>query len=264
LYFTAVDPEAGRELFALSPVRMETRLSAEKEAICGVADSITFTAEVTNAGDNPIFSWYVDDQFMLGETGPEFTAAGLKDGSRVSFRVLASDKSVWRLEQIVSSDTLTVGVSGLDPQLSVLGDQLTASPAASYRWFLDGNLLPDTTQTIRATTSGAYQVEITNLAGCSARSKEVNVTVTSTIDPRLARGIQLFPNPARDQISIRSDLNEAVDFSIYAANGKLMYQGRLNSMQRNFALPIQHFTDGLYLVRFSSRDGWYHRKLVKQ
>jgi ELWxxDGT repeat protein len=138
LYFTAVDPEFGRELYSLSPVRIETRLSAEKEAICGVADSITFTAEVSNAGDNPIFSWYVDGQIMLGETGPEFTAGGLSDGARVNYRVLTSDKSVWRLESIVSSDTLTVGISGLAPQLSVLGDQLAASPAASYRWFLDG------------------------------------------------------------------------------------------------------------------------------
>ncbi len=265
LYFTAMDPEKGRELFALSPVRIQTRLMANQEDICGVADSIIFAAQVENAGDNPIFSWYVNGQFIPGVTGPELVTVGLKDGSQVSYRVLASDKSVWRLEQIVSSDTLDVGLSALDPQIQLSDNQLTASPAASYRWFLDGILLPDTTQVITPTEIGDYQVEITNLAGCSARSKAVNVsTVTNIIDPRLARDIRLFPNPANDQVFIQSNLNEEVDLSIYSANGKLMYQGRLNAMQTGFTLPISHFADGLYLIRMSSSQGWYHRKVIKQ
>lgn len=263
LYFTATDPDKGRELFALSPLRIQGKVTADTEEICSVADSITFTAEVRNAGDNPTLRWYVNGQLVPNQNSSVFRAAGLADGTQVSLEIIA-DQSVWTLSEQVFIEGLPVGISGLNPEITVQENQLTANEAASYRWFLDGNLISDTSQTIIATTSGNYQVEITNIAGCTALSEEVSLTVTNTADPRLVHGIRLYPNPVRAQLFLESDLNEPVDVSVIAATGQTVYRGRMQSFGSQLNIPMDQLAKGLYLIRLQTSRGWHHRRILKQ
>ncbi len=53
-------------------------LSAPTSAeACGGENSFAFTADITNGGDNPTISWFVDGVEQAGETGTSFTAINL-------------------------------------------------------------------------------------------------------------------------------------------------------------------------------------------
>jgi hypothetical protein len=106
-----------------------------------------------------------------------------------------------------SEDTVQVIVNSRPvAQLSANKYTLTATPGTEYRWFLNGILLPEeSTRQIFALAVGKYAVEITNEKGCSARSAEVQVSVTLT--EAQSREILLYPNPTLGEITIRVGRN---------------------------------------------------------
>lgn len=105
------------------------------------------------------------------------------------------------------SETVEVIVctSGI-PIIQLEGSTLTTEGEGTYRWFLNSEALLDTTQSIEAEEAGNYQVEVTDASGCVARSEEVNVeaTVTGIVDERLARHLQMYPNPTASHLLIDS------------------------------------------------------------
>ncbi|MEM9931361.1 MAG: ELWxxDGT repeat protein, partial [Bacteroidota bacterium] len=182
LYFTALDESNGRELWALSPLRIQTELSTSSGVVCTTEDSITFTVSATNAGAKSTYRWYLNDQLVPDQSRSVYTAAGFTNGDEVRVQVIAS-KDVWVLNDSVFSETFTIDFAALKPSITLANNTLTASEGASYQWFLEGELLPETTQAITALQSGNYQVEITSASGCLARSEEVEVIVCTSNAP---------------------------------------------------------------------------------
>ena len=333
LYFTALDETNGRELWTLSPLRIQTELSTSSSAVCSTEDSIAFTISATDAGAEPTYQWYVNNQLIPDQSGSTYTAAEFTDGDEVKVQVIAS-KDVWVLQDSVFSETFTVDLSALIPKITVANNTLTASEGASYQWFLDGTPLPETTQTITALESGNYQVEITSASGCTTRSEEVEVIVctsnmpsiqvegstltaseassyrwfrdgealpdttqsieveeagsyevevtdgsgcvarseaievegmvTGLIDERLAEGLTMYPNPATSHLLINSPLGEEIEVAIYSTTGQLKHQSILSSRNSDYEIELGGLSPGLYLVRFTSNQGWHQRKLIKQ
>ncbi|MEM9833082.1 MAG: ELWxxDGT repeat protein [Bacteroidota bacterium] len=216
LFFIACDESNGRKLWALSPLRIQTELSTSSSAVCSTEDSITFTISATDARAEPTYQWYVNDQLIPDQNGSAYTAAGFSDGNEVRVQVVAS-KDVWVLNDSVFSETITVDFSALAPKITVAGNSLTVSEGTTYRWFLDSDALPDTTQSIIAEEAGCYQVEITAASGCVARSEEVEVeaTVTSLADEQLARELRIYPNPATSSLTIDSQRRGKILLEIF-------------------------------------------------
>ncbi|MEM9931360.1 MAG: T9SS type A sorting domain-containing protein [Bacteroidota bacterium] len=149
---------------------------------------------------------------------------------------------------------------------SVEGTILTASEASSYRWFRDGEALSDTTQSIEAEKAGSYEVQVTDASGCVSRSEAVEIegTVTGLIDERLAEGLKMHPNPATSRLLINSPVGEELEVAIYSTTGQLKHQSTLSARSSNYEITLDHLSPGLYLVRFTSHQGWHQRKLIKQ
>jgi len=75
----------------------------------------------------------------------------------------------------VAAPTATITASGSTTVCAGSSVTLTASPAASYLWS-NGS----TTQSISASNSGNYTVQLTGTNGCTATSNATNVTVNAT------------------------------------------------------------------------------------
>ncbi|MFM7768731.1 MAG: beta strand repeat-containing protein, partial [Bacteroidota bacterium] len=75
----------------------------------------------------------------------------------------------------VAAPTATITASGSTTVCSGSTVTLTASPAASYLWSNGA-----TTQTIAASTTGNYSVQVTGSNGCTATSNATNVTINAT------------------------------------------------------------------------------------
>ncbi len=263
LFFTATDQVHGNELWAVRALGMDVQIRADQESLCDPEEPISFTADIVDGGDRPLVQWFRNGQPMAEATLPTIERSGLANGDEIQVRVIAGN-DVWVLPDTVFSDVYTVAVEQLEPEITISGDQLIATEGSQYRWYLDGELLSSTTQVIDITQSGSYQVEILTENGCSYFSNPVNVQVTSTLDPRLVHNIRLYPNPASKWIRIDSDLPERIEVTLFSPSGKSLYRDQLLPNQHGLRISLDQWANGLYLVRLSTSQGSYVRKVVKR
>jgi hypothetical protein len=84
-----------------------------------------------------------------------------------------------------------------------------------------------------------------------------SVNTVSGADP-----VELFPNPAQNQISLKN-IGAFTDLEIYTVNGLKVY--KTNITQPDFTLNISQFNEGLYLVKMSNNSGLlFTGKFVKK
>jgi gliding motility-associated-like protein len=95
--------------------------------------------------------------------------------------------------QCTKSDVITITNSnvtvslGNDTTFCQGGQKIlnAGNPGATYKWFQNGTQLGSTSQTITATTTGQYRVEVTDaVTGCIGRDT-INITVTSRAIPTI-------------------------------------------------------------------------------
>jgi hypothetical protein len=291
---------------------------------------VSFTTNVDNAGENPVYQWFLNNQRIENENGNTLSLSGLEDGDEVKVQIIA-DRDVWVAEESIFSNPITIDFTPLEPKITVAGNQLSTIEAASYKWYFNGELMPGDNRSITAENSGEYQVEVFNEAGCSYISESVNVLVcaseqpeiqiegdrltvtiagsytwylngialaettqsiiasqtgkykvevtdnqgcvrtseevdyqtTGLVDIRLLEGIRLYPNPATDVLSIESTMNEQLELKIMDVSGRLMYNTILLP-ESTHQLGLERFPEGLYILRVKSKQGVYQFKFIKQ
>lgn len=98
----------------------------------------------------------------------------------------------------------------------------TASTYTSYQWYRNGQPIPNATSfTYTFNRDGWYKLFVTDISGCGGWS--VDVPVNSLTVPGInTHEVSIFPNPARDQITIKSDI--AVNIAIHSMDGKVVLQ----------------------------------------
>lgn len=160
------------------------------------------------------------------------------------------------------SNHLSIFVYPLPPvSISVNGDTLTAHNGNSYQWYLNGNLIPNATDSVyRATQSGNYIVAVTDEHGCFATSNPVTVTISAIAETQnLDLGIQLFPNPTTE------DLNVVVEerligkqICVSDLSGRVLLNEKITSP--NLKLQISRFKKGIYILKL----GDITKRITKQ
>jgi len=263
LFFTAYDKAHGNELWALKTLDMDIQITADEKSLCDPAEPLILKADIANGGGRPLIQWFLNGVALEEATFPTLERSGLSNGDEIRVRVVASN-DVWVAQDTLISEVFTVSIDEVAPEITISGNQLIASPGGQYQWYLDGELLSENTQVIEVTQSGSYQVEILTENGCSFFSNPVNVQVTSTIDPRLENQVRLYPNPANQFLRIDSDLSDRVVVHLFSPSGKSLYRDQLLPNQHGLRISLDQWASGLYLVRLSTSQGSYVRKVVKR
>ena len=85
---------------------------------------------------------------------------------------------------------------------------------------------------------------------------------TSTADLDASNSIVVFPNPASDFITIKTELNEQFNVTVQSSTGQLVHQttGQLN----NLSVDVSAFEAGIYLVSIESATQLIKKKLIIQ
>lgn len=140
------------------------------------------------------------------------------------------------------------------------GNTLTANGTGDFVWYLDGELLPDTDNTIEATESGTYSVQVTT-NGCISEMTEIEHTYINVEKLSLALW-QIYPNPA--DVAIRVALDESFTHpyvEIYNAMGALVYQTTATAPE--ITIECDQWSAGLYTVRHGDlNSGQYHSEIL--
>lgn len=135
------------------------------------------------------------------------------------------------------------------------------SPPFVYQWSPSGG----TNATATGLCPGNYTVCVTASTGCSTCT---TVTISCTVglnDEKLEADVNLFPNPATDEISI--SLNEEMsDVSVVMYNivGEVIGSTKFNfSTGKKFKMDISHLSEGIYFIELRKGNMTIKKKFVK-
>ncbi|WP_430811493.1 MULTISPECIES: FG-GAP-like repeat-containing protein [unclassified Carboxylicivirga] len=109
---------------------------------------------------------------------------------------------------------------------------------------------------------GAYKVFIEDSVHC-VHEEIITIVVNSGIKKLFANGLEIYPNPARDQVRIENPVEQSVQYKVYGLNGSLYKSGTLlpNGLSHTL-LDISSFTPGSYIIQILTDEGVFSRRLV--
>src|SRR5690606_4516044 len=132
--------------------------------------------------------------------------------------------------------------------------------ADAYQWYFNGAPIPGANgANYTAPESGDYACVLTFPNGCSTTTDAVNVIVTATLDPAIARGLRVQPAPARETLGV-AGVDFACDYAVTDMGGRIMTQG-VNAGQ---PIDIRGLAPGVYIMRLELPEGLGHLRFVKE
>mgnify|MGYP000375852348 CR=1 FL=1 len=122
-----------------------------------------------------------------------------------------------------------------------------------------GTLLPDGTYTITIIAEDEYGNEST----CTFEL--IVESVLGLDENELDIALSLYPNPAREQVTISNNSNIQLEkATIYDLNGKLISQTDLSSMQGEKVINVSELATGVYVVQITSDESSAIKRLIKE
>jgi hypothetical protein len=86
-------------------------------------------------------------------------------------------------------------------------------------------------------------------------------TLVSVEDIRNDEGVDIYPNPAEDEINISSsDLISGI--KIINMLGNVVKEGRPEGLSEKMRLSVEDLNEGIYLLIIESKSNFYSRKII--
>ncbi len=142
-----------------------------------------------------------------------------------------------------------VGVTILPPasiSVNSFGDTIRTYNGKAYKWYRDGQLIPNATDSFYvAKEGGSYVVEVTDANNCTLRSTP---TIITGIDELIPAGMKLYPNPNNGTFTLEFSDDIPREVTIEDALGR-----KITTMQvtRQKQFSLNQAADGIYFVRIS-------------
>lgn len=153
------------------------------------------------------------------------------------------------------SVTLNLDVVDLASDIQIISTDIVAlQVGAEYQWYQcdEGlSMLPgETGQSFTPTGSGSYAVEIT-YHGCSVLSECLPFVITSVphMDRHFDSNFMVYPNPASDFTTVRSNHSVPVEMRILDVTGRQKIQNQAIVPGEN-VVSTSGLTPGIYLLQF--------------
>lgn len=150
-------------------------------------------------------------------------------------------------------DTITVLIHPLPlaPVISWNGTVLSSSEPTGNQWYFNGGFLPGgNTQTYTPTQSGAYHVLFTDSNGCSVSSAAYLAYMTSMEENAAENVWRVYPNPAKDQISISgAGVNTDSEFILRDLSGKEFNLTTEKTEEGRVVLDLNGMSSGYYILQ---------------
>ena len=109
-----------------------------------------------------------------------------------------------------------------------------------------------------------FYAKIVSVDGCTATTDTIPLSFYIGINRLNNLNISIFPNPAKNTITIRNpDLNVG-QVSIYNTIGNLMFHQNVSKNQAEMVVDLTTIPDGLYWIQISTKTGVAGKYLLKQ
>lgn len=115
---------------------------------------------------------------------------------------------------------------------------------------------------------GNYYWRVTALNECGFSTSGVfGFSVkTSAIQEWKNHGITFDPNPTKGLFYIRfsKPIGNAIQMQLFAANGQVLQQRRLEKFENQAVVDLSHYVSGIYILRLVSGEGAFTQKIILQ
>jgi subtilisin family serine protease len=146
----------------------------------------------------------------------------------------------------------------LEPQPTITqGDSwLTSSAANAYQWYINGQPIGDTSQTITYNGDGDYQVAAINDQGCYTLSDPVSVTLS--LAEIGVQSISTYPNPTSSTLRINSEF-EIESILCFDVTGAQIHIAKMNDNVYDFSALAK----GTYTLIITTKKGTTSTSIVR-
>lgn len=160
---------------------------------------------------------------------------------------------------IFDTTYITVSAKPAKPAINVIIDASNqidslkcTTMADGYIWLVDSvTVLPDTTQAIKPTTTGAYSVIALNQFCPSEPSDTVLVAVITSVKlaPKSLNQLDFFPNPANKVLYLNNEQTTmATNYLIFNISGSVLQSGEITKQAK---INIEALPKGIFFVRLN-------------
>ncbi len=143
-----------------------------------------------------------------------------------------------------------------------------SSPASSYQWYLNGNLINGANaMDYSPMENGDYYCNITNSDGCIASSNTINVILNGAYGIESIDQLTLFPNPTDGRLTLQIEVDQSTNFDIeiIQLDGRVVQFVNQNVHgNTTIALDLEDLSSGIYFLKLKNEEGQEVRKIVKQ
>jgi hypothetical protein len=207
-------------------------------SVCNGATEIYSVAPVAGA---TTYTWYLPSGWVGTSTTSDITATVTASGTI----------SVTANNACGDSPPATISVTANPlptPSVSINGDTLQSTPASSYQWYLDGNMINNWVSAYCIPAqNGNYTVQVTDGSGCTGVSTAVYFGSVGINSVNNENGISIYPNPATDYLTVNAPPSlHDFNLTILDITGKVVHQQTLTIGKNN--VDLSGFAGGYYTV----------------
>jgi hypothetical protein len=131
-------------------------------------------------------------------------------------------------------------------ELTSAGQLLLSDAAAGHQWFLNGETIPNATNSeYLATEDGIYSV-VSIEDVCESEVSDGFEVVLGGVSALLTEGISAFPNPCSDQLRVVFGHTSGTGYTVYDASGRVVFSGVVAQMQTT--IDVQSWSAGMYSI----------------
>ena len=135
---------------------------------------------------------------------------------------------------------------------------ITDANSPSYTWYLNGEILTETSSEYTPYVNGEYAVEITDDQGCVVSD---TVTINNVnIQEQVNQKLRIYPIPATNQITIDAGTDIILSAKLFTIDGKLVQSSTPNSTL--FTLKSKQLDAGVYFIHLEFNDRKIQRSIL--
>jgi hypothetical protein len=152
-------------------------------------------------------------------------------------------------------DTFIVNIPNLEAIITVnVFDLGTTQPYTTYQWLFNSSIIPGATNSIYTVPqNGGYQVVVTDANGCNDTSDVYTVTNVGVDGVEaIASQIEVYPNPSKDYVTIKSPVS--INIILSSVDGR-----KVLAQEHATRISVGALADGVYMLKITDQEG----KLIK-
>jgi hypothetical protein len=203
-----------------------------------------------------------------GQAGLVFTGAGVADAG-TTFRPSLVAPGTYTLNFVYTDAnsctqtgtyTITVVPAQAKPSIVQVGATTIESSlnGAAYLWFKNGAPIAGAVNKQYTFTSGGnYEVRVTNLYGCSAKSNGFVVSANGLSNDEIIKSVSLFPNPTASVVTVATsfEVPEPMNITVVDMRGAVIYTATMERGSLSHTIDMNAWPAATYQVILSNKSG---------